>query len=77
MQQGIKEELVRRKPGETFAWPVVNLINNSREFSMRDRLQAGILGKILAKQTICVFIGASLPRGIGVGKEKRYLVDGG
>ena len=76
MQQGIKEDFVRRKPPEVFARSVVKLINNSREFIMRDRLQAGILGKILAKQTICVFIGASLPRGIGAGKEEWYLVDG-
>jgi hypothetical protein len=60
------ECLCRRLPVERFAWPCVQGVGDSAQLFSAMTAEISALGKVLAKQTVGIFIAAALPRALRV-----------
>jgi len=58
--------LGRRSPAKSFAWSVVESCGHGGEFISVPTCKVCALGKVLAKQTVGIFIAAALPRALRV-----------
>ena len=51
-----------------FSWSLVELASDGAEFGLAVQGELGSLGQVLAQQAIGVFVGAALPRALGIAK---------
>jgi len=54
---------------QTFSWTRVQAVGDGVQLALRVPRQVGALGQVLAQQPIGVFVGATLPRAVRIGKE--------
>lgn len=64
------EHLKRCFETQSFAWSEIEPGHSLFKFFLGNGLEVRFLGKILSKQSIRVFMGAALPRGLGMGEVK-------
>ena len=62
-----------RSEAETFSWPMVQSVLRMRDFLFGNLSQTSFFGEVLAEQAIGIFVGAALPRCVGVGEEDTRL----
>jgi hypothetical protein len=64
-------------PAEGLAWPAVEGVRNGVEIVSGVSRQIGALREVLAKQSVGVLVGSSLPRALGVTEvDGQPCVDG-
>jgi hypothetical protein len=57
---------------QSFAWPVVQVIDDVVALGLRYRAHAGALGQVLSDQAVEVLVAASLPRVVRRGEVDRH-----
>ena len=58
----------RASESMSFPWSVIDFMDCFFKFVVTDHLEVCFFRKVLTKQAISIFIGASLPRAIGFGE---------
>ena len=74
VQQRIEENLKRGLPAEAFARSTVEFGNEGCYLSLAEVLHINRLGVVFTDKTVCVFICAALPWGMGLWKVTGHAV---